>query len=218
MQIFFIPDYLNLIINIIILLIIIKNLIQLPWKILAQNPFTYHLFFISTIAITLLWLMRIGMERGLLLHLSGITALTLIMGKRLALIAGSLAYLLLILLNKELLISAGINILLLVLLPIKISYWFYRLLEKKLPKNPFVFVLGAGFFGGMISLVSKMIITAMMFYFFNIYQFEIIWKKYLMFMPIIIYPEGFLNGLAIAVMVAFYHDKLSCFNPDYYLK
>lgn len=200
------------------LILLIRTLYRLPYRILARNPVTLHIFFIISLLLTLLALMRIQSTPALTLHLSGITATTLIMGKRLAFLAGFLSQLLLLVLARQTLAMLGLTLLLEVALPIAMSYAFHRILERKLPKNPFIFALGAGFFGAILSISATMLISAGIVWTIAVHDFTTIWSKYLMFMPIIIYPEGFLNGLITTAMVAFYPKHLSCFNPDWYLK
>ena len=189
---------------------------RIRWHVLRAHPHTLHIFFAAAIILTLLAMTRIGTQTGLALQLSGITAATLIMGRRLALLAGLLAHIFLCLAGREIWQTLGTHILIQVVLPVYVSYGFCRLLQKILPHNPFIFTLGAGFFGGILALAATMLATALLYYATGLHAAPTIWDKYLKFLPVIIYPEGFFNGVIITAMVAFHADLISYFNPRSY--
>ena len=112
----------------------------------------------------------------------------------------------------------GWNSLLYGLLPILCSHYFSRLLQILLPPNPFVFTLGGGFFGGILSLAATMLLSSLLLYAFGIYPPDIIWQKYLKFMLVIVYPEGFVNGVIVSGLVAFHPHVISAFDPDRYFQ
>ena len=189
---------------------------RIRWDILRAHPHTLHIFFATSLILTLLAMMRIGTQSGLSLHLCGITAATLIMGRRLALLAGLLAQTLLAASGITAWSHWGINALCFAALPAYVSYGFCRLLQRLLPHNPFVFTLGAGFFGGIVTLAAVMLSVSLLSYANALHDWPTIWHKYLKFLPVIIYPEGFLNGVIITAMVAFHAEQISCFNPRSY--
>lgn len=204
--------------NVLWLLVVLHAAKSTRWRILCQHTFTFHLFFGIVLALTMLAMLRTGVKSGLAIHLLGITTATLIMGWKLAILAGSVALCLLTISGYEAPMSLGINACCQVLTPTLISYRFCRLLQRRLPHNPFIFTIGAGFFGGILALGACMVSTALLLYLMNTYSANILWEKYLRFMPIAIYPEGFINGLCISAMVAFHPKIISTFNPHSYFK
>lgn len=189
---------------------------RIPWRVLAAHPRTLHIFCAAILILALLPMMRIGTQPGLALHLSGITAATLVMGRRLALLAGLAAHILLCAAGRNDWQALALQSLIHVLLPVSVSYGFCRLLQKILPHNPFIFTLGAGFFGGILALCAVMLAQSLAYYAGGIYTPDVLWEKYLKFLPVIIYPEGFFNGVLITAMVAFHADWISCFNRRSY--
>ena len=186
------------------------------WHIVREYPFTVHIFFATCIGLSLLAMMRTGVKPGLGIHLIGLTAATLMMGWRLALLAGAISQCLLVLTGYEAIIALGVNGLCQVIVPVTMSFWFCRLLQRLLPHNPFVFTIGAGFFGGALSLAAALVSSALLLYALGVYDWTLLWEKYLRFMLIAIYPEGFVNGVFISSMVAFHPRLISAFNPDSY--
>lgn len=210
------PHSLNLLAWLLLLALLIRSACCVRWRVLANHPQTLHIFFFGVLCLAFLAALRIGTQPGLWLHLSGITAATLIMGRRLALLAGTLALLLLVATGREAFSTLAAHALLFVALPAYVSYGFCRLLQKILPHNPFIFTLGAGFFGGILALAATMLGVSLLLAASGLYGWPLLWDKYLKFLPIVIYPEGFLNGLLVTVMVAFHPHLLSAFNPDSY--
>lgn len=191
---------------------------RLDWQRLAEYRFTLHIFFLWSIILCLFNLGRTGMAEGLQLHLFATTAATLMMGWKIAYPAAILAQILMSAAGFEPLALLGWNSLLYGLIPILISHHFSRLLQKILPPNPFIFTLGSGFFGGILAMSATMLISSFVLYLLNLYPADIIWAKYLKFMLVIIYPEGFINGVIVSGLVAFHPHVISAFDPDRYFQ
>lgn len=196
--------------------LLLAHLRAIPWAVLRKHPQTLHIFFIAVLCLATLAALRIGTQPGLWLHLSGMTAATLIMGRRLAIVGGTLSLALLVLGGRENLAAFPVSALLTVALPAYVSYGFCRLLQKILPRNPFIFTLGAGFFGAIVAFALTMLAVSAFCYALGLYDWHTIWHKYLKFLPVIIYPEGFLNGVVMTAMVAFHANLISCFHPGSY--
>lgn len=63
-----------------------------------------------------------------------------------------------------------------------------------------------------------MLATALIYHAGGVYPWDTLWHKYLQTLPIIAYPEGFINGVFATAMVAFHPNLLATFNPNDYLK
>ncbi|SUO96940.1 energy-coupling factor ABC transporter permease [Suttonella ornithocola] len=150
------------------------------------------------------------------LHLYALTAATLMMGKNIAYLCAVITQLFLWALGSEPLALIGWNCLLYAALPVYFSDAFCRLLQRLLPKNPFIFTLGAGFFGGILTMIIIMCATSLLLAITGIYPLSLSTDKYLKFLPVIVYPEGFINGVIITAVVAFMPNTLSAFDPDRY--
>lgn len=191
----------------------IKNI---NWQRLQHYPFTLHTYFLWIITLTLFSFGRTGVLPGLTLHLYALTSATLVMGRYITYTAAIFSQILLWIIGIEPLMLLGWNSLFYAALPIWFSAEFCRLLQKILPKNPFIFVLGAGFFGGILTMLIIMLTISLSLWILDIYPLSISWEKYLKFMPIIVYPEGFINGVIITTLVAFHSHIISTFDPDCY--
>ncbi|MDO4643772.1 MAG: energy-coupling factor ABC transporter permease [Cardiobacteriaceae bacterium] len=180
------------------------------------QPIAIHLFCGTILTLTTLAFIRTAAVPGLDFYLLGLTATTLLMGWKLAILAATFSQVLQLILGIQEPTLIGIHGLTHIIVPIAISTLFSRLLQRYLPSNPFIYTLGAGFFGGILSLAATMLITALLLWIIAAYPWDTLWHKYLKFMLIIIYPEGFINGLFITSMVAFHPHLLTSFDPEHY--
>lgn len=187
---------------------------QLP----RLQPVAIHLFCGAIPVLTLLTLLKTAAAPGLELHLIGLTATTLLMGSRLAILAAAFSQLLLLSLGELPPAALGLNGLTHAAIPIAVSASLAALLRRYLPPNPFIYTLGAGFLGGILAILAAMLATALIHHVGGIYPWDTLWHKYLQTLPIIAYPEGFINGVFATAMVAFHPNLLATFNPNDYLK
>ena len=140
------------------------------------------------------------------------------MGSRLAILAAAFSQLLLLTLGKLPPAALGLNGLTHAAIPIAVSASLAALLRRYLPPNPFIYTLGAGFLGGILAILAAMLATALIHHVGGVYPWDTLWHKYLQTLPIIAYPEGFINGVFATAMVAFHPNLLATFNPNDYLK
>ena len=211
------PAFLHLA-NLLWLLIILTALYRARRQLPRLQPIAIHLFCGAIPVLTLLALLKTAAAPGLELHLIGLTAAALLMGGRLAILAAAFSQLLLLSLGELPPVALGLNGLTHAAIPIAVSASFAALLRRYLPPNPFIYTLGAGFFGGILALAAAMLTTALIQHAGGAYPWDTLWEKYLQTLPIIAYPEGFINGVFATAMVAFHPNLLATFNPEDYLK
>ena len=187
---------------------------QLP----RLQPVAIHLFCGAIPVLTLLTLLKTAAAPGLELHLIGLTATTLLMGARLAILAAAFSQLLLLALGELPPATLGLSGLTHAAIPIAVSASLAALLRRYLPPTPVIYTLGAGFLGGILAILAAMLATALIHHAGGVYPWDTLWHKYLQTLPIIAYPEGFINGVFATAMVAFHPNLLATFNPNDYLK
>ena len=197
-------------------LCIIWAAFNVNWVNFREIKTVQHIFLASVIALSILAIMRAGILPGLSFHILGATAATMMMGWPLAILCMSLAQLVIALAGFESLINIGINGLLMGCVPICMTHLFYVAIVKRLPKNPFVFIMVSGFFNGAITIALTAVIVSVSIYIAGIYSDEVIWHNYTRYLPLMMFPEGFLNGMFISGMVAFQPLWLSYFDEDSY--
>lgn len=195
---------------------LIPALLTYHWQALRTHRGAQHFFAGSVVALAVLWNMQAGILPGLSFHLMGITALMLLMGWRLALLSTFLVQLLLVASGKLWWGALGYSYLLSSVLPILFSYVFYLLVYTRLTHNPFVYILVAGFLNAGFTHAFSDLIQGFSLWGLGIYPLDLIWHDYLRYLPMMMFPEGVVNGMFISGMVAFHTRWLSTFDEDSY--
>ena len=188
------------------------------WQALQENRTAQHLFYGSVVVLVMLWMARAGILPGLEFHVLGLTAATLMMGWRLALIAAALMQIGLVLLGTNHWADFGYHLLIENALPIAFTWQFYSLVYKRLPHNPFIYILVAGFLNAGFTHAFLDVVQSLSYAAAGDYPIAKIWHDYLRYLPLMMFPEGVVNGMFIAGMVAFHTEWLSTFNEDSYFK
>ena len=131
--------------------ILLYALLRAPWHILREKE-SSNVLFASAFALLMMWQLKILVAEGLYIHLLGTTALTLMFNWQAALIAHGL-----ILLGTTLTSSADFeafatNGLITGVLPIAISFTIWRLNERYLPANYFIYIFVCAFFAAALGI------------------------------------------------------------------
>ena len=188
-----------------------------PWPRL-RNAEQLHVFLGTTVALLLLWHMEAEVLSGLSYHLLGLTAVTLMFGWSLAVIASSLAL-------AGVCVNSGAgwdgfvaNAMVAVLVPITLTQILLILIRWYLPKQFFVYVLVNGFLtAGLVGLVCGYLATWMLVL-SGTYSMEELGQTLLPFFPLMFLPEAFLNGWIMTVLVVFRPHWVYSFSDEQYLK
>lgn len=199
-------------------LLLIYASIGINWKMLRENTYLQHFFWGAIIAISGLMSMQAGLLAGLEFHLMGYTALTLLMGWRLALLVGVGVELGRFAFGLIDLNGLAYSYLFSCVLVVLFSSSMLRIIERYLPTNPFIYIMFAAFFTAGLSHAVSDGIKAVNLVLMDIYSMEQVWREYLRYLPLIMFPEGVINGMFISGMVAFNPRWLSSFDEDVYFR
>lgn len=187
------------------------------WRALRQQPERFHLVFGGMLFCVLLWLMSVRMVEGLWLHFMGVTTLTLILGWRFAILAGTLAVVVYTLLIGEPLVAVAPAWLLTIAIPASVSRWLVHELRRLKSHNLFIYMLGAGFGGGMLSVLITAIAAVSFLWLIGQHG----WAEQALtnwpLITLVLFPEGFINGMIVTALTVFYPDLVKTFDDAYYL-
>jgi uncharacterized membrane protein len=180
-------------------------------------PGQLNVFLGAVVCVLLLWSMRTEVQPGFTWHLSAMVTLTLMFGWSLAVIAGSLALLATTL--------AGLNdwpgfvpsALVFIVLPAGLTQLVLGLARAYLPKHYFIYVFVNAFFaGGLVSVLSAFVATGLLLM-ADAYTLQRLSDTYLLFLPLMFFPEAVLNGWLISIMVGFKPHWVGSFRDEEYL-
>lgn len=176
-----------------------------------------HLTFASLLVLFLLWSVKAGIKADLDIHFLGLTTLAMMYGWRFSHVLATTLTLVLVI-TDSISISALPRVLLLsVTLPILLSYTIFALSYHYLPRNVFSFIFIAGFFNGAANAAIHLAATAGYLNLANQYDWPILIDNYLALIPLVAFPEGLLNGMALAIMVVFKPEWVRVFSDRDYI-
>ena len=187
-----------------------------PWWHL-RNPQDLNVLLLTILGVLFIWTQQAGLGNALTLHLLGATLLTLMFGPWFAVLALSLIMLALALFQDASLLALPWQILLLGVLPVSVSYAVFRLSDRRLPNNYFVYVFVCAFFGAALALAVSMGSSTLVHYLSGVYPPDYLVHNFLQYTLLLIFPEAFLTGMLMAIFVAFRPQWVSTFDDRRYL-
>lgn len=191
---------------------------QLSWHEFVANKKRQHLVFGSAVALFVLWLFRAGIYDGLSVHFLWLVALTLTVGFRYGILVGTFALLGVTLLGKENISMLGVNGLLGVVVPVACSYLIYMMSFHKLPRHLFVYIFVCAFFPGALVIALKMALIGSYYAIDGIHTWDVVKDNYLVLIPLLLFPEGMLNGMTITLLVIYKPDWIYTFHDKFYIE
>ena len=212
-----IPHWLGAGLWLLLLLTLLLAVRMADWKAMRSVSARYHLLFGGTLLCLVLWLLSVRVIPGLWLHFLGMTTLTMILGWRFAMIGGSIAIVLHTLVIGQGLIAVSPAWLLTVAVPATVSRLLVHRLRNFQSRNLFVYLLGAGFGGGLLSVLLVAVTALPVLW--QIGQHDLVsqaltnWPLILLMM----FPEGFINGMVVTTLTVFYPGMVKTFDDNYYL-
>ena len=170
------------------------------------------------VGLLVFWLLKAGVHEGLKVHLLALTAFTLMFRCRLAIIAVLAIHLVFALFGQLDWASVGINTVLIGVVPVLISARIHYWMRHYLPKNVFIYVFLGGFFNGAITIGLTLLITTGVLHLIGAYSWDILSAELLLLTPLMMFPEAFVNGGMLAVLVMFKPQWVATFDEDEYLR
>lgn len=187
-----------------------------PWRRLSDGGQS-NVWLGSIVALTLLWTLKAGVLPGLTLHLLGAMVFTLEMGPLLAFL-GLVVVLAAVTLNGvggwE---AFGLNALFMAAVPVALSWGVFRLNDRYLPKNLFVFIFANGFFGSALVVFFTGLTVLLALGGAGVYPYGILLEDYLPYFLLLGFSEGWLAGMVVTLMVIYRPEWVSLFDDAQYL-
>jgi uncharacterized membrane protein len=187
-----------------------------PWQALKHDHRHVHTLGGSLLLLVILHSLSLGVTEGLVLHLLGVTTVTLLLGLRFTLLVGAAAVVISLVLSGHPVASAPLGWWLSVVAPALVTRWWVGWLRQRRSRHPFVYIMGAGFFGGILAaLVTAVAGLATLAAIGQAQWVEAALANW----PVIVliaFPEGFINGTLVTAFVVLAPDTLKHFDSDYY--
>ena len=190
---------------------------RLPLAVLRAEPRLQHMLYAAAVILMLTWSFRAGLSAGLSIHFLGITTLALVFGWDLALLAGSAALVLLSLIRVEPWQMLPVNLLTKVLIPASVCMLILRQAEQRLPLNFFIYLFVVAFIGGGVTVASSGLSLALLFGLAEVHDWGKIYLEYIRYLPLIMFPEGLINGIIMTGLMVFHPDWIRTFDARRYI-
>jgi uncharacterized membrane protein len=186
------------------------------WRRLADGD-QLNVFLGAVVCVLMLWTLRTDIQPGFSWHLSAMVTLTLMYGWSLAIVAGSLVLLMTTLFGLSDWAGFPLSALVFIVLPASLTQVILGLVRAYLPKHYFVYVfINAFFAAGLISLLVALTATGLLLA-GDVYSLPKLQDSYLLFLPLMFFPEAVLNGWLIAIMVGFKPHWVGSFRDEEYI-
>ncbi|MGB5210153.1 MAG: energy-coupling factor ABC transporter permease [Gammaproteobacteria bacterium] len=183
------------------------------WQALRRDPSALHRFAACIVALLVLWSIRATVAEGPGLHILGVTTVTLLLGPAMALMATLVA---------EIATSLGSSSdnaiaaswLAGAVLPVLATDVCRRLVLRCLPRDPFSFIFGCGFFGAALAAAAAYLGAFLM-----IGAPDQIWSGAVpssaAFFLLVAFPEAFINGCLITLLVVYCPGRIAGYSAEY---
>jgi len=186
------------------------------WRRLADKD-QLNVFLGAVVCVLMLWTLRAEVQPGFSWHLSGMVALTLMFGWSLAIVAGSLALFVTTLMGLNDWAGLIPSALVFIMLPASLTQVILGLVRAYLPKHYFIYVfINAFLAGGLVAVMVALTATGLLLA-ADAYSMRQLTDSYLLFLPLMFFPEAVLNGWLISIMVGFKPHWVGSFRDEEYL-
>jgi len=186
------------------------------WRLLRQNLLEW-VYAGSCALMGLLWLARAEAQAGLELHFLGIMTLVLIFGWRLALVGAAATLLALTATGLYDWGALGVNGLLGVVVPVLVAHASQWFIYHSFPRHYFVYLIITAHFGAMLVIASVLISVGLLLMITGVYSWDRIGGDYLIFLPMAMLSEGFINGAIMTLLTILRPEWVRSFDDRDYI-
>ncbi len=195
----------------------VAALFSAPWSRFRNTAFQ-HVFFGFCVAAFFIWQLRAAVVPSVPIHFLCLTTLTLMFGMPLATIAAAIL--------TAAMCATGIDVwqswprifLALGVVPALVTRMTLLASQRLLPPNPFIYIFVCGFFGAAVAIFAAFGINCLLLLGSDQVSFGELQHGYLMILPLMLFPEAFINGLVVTGLVVFKPAWISSFDDEVYLK
>lgn len=189
-----------------------------PWYKVNADRGAQHVLLAAAVGVFLLWQFGAQLESGVGFHFLLMTTLTLMFGPQFALLAMSLALAGLTFQQDLGWLALGMNALLMGVVPIFITWWMVRWAYRMLDRNFFVFIFFNAFLSAAAGSLVSLGLIGLVMYATQMHSEAVLMQSFMPFIPLMVVPEGFLNGMLMAAFVLFKPEWVSAFSDREYFR
>jgi len=198
-------------------LMLLLALLSAPWSKIRDSE-AQQVYFGAMVMVLLLWLMRGGIQPGLDYHLLGVTGLTLMFEWQFSLFAVSLVLAMTTWQGAAGWEAFGVNALVMGVVPIAFTRALLYACQRWLPLNFFIYVFINAFLAGALSILLAGVSSGLLQQSAAVQPGDTLVNNFLVILPMLMFGEGFLNGAALSLAVAYRPAWVATFHDRWYLQ
>lgn len=187
-----------------------------PWKRLA-NGTQSNVWLGAMVSLAVLWSMKAGVHPGLDLHLLGAMVAVLMFGPQLALLALTLVAAAVTLNGAAGWQAFALNALAMAVLPVGVAHAVHRAVERWLPRHFFIYVFVTAFLGAVLTVALTGATVTLLLQVAGTYPADLLFGQYLPYFLLLGFPEGWLSGALVTIMVVYLPRWVCTFDDSRYL-
>jgi uncharacterized membrane protein len=192
------------------------TLVSAPWTKIRDNEAS-HVFFAAVAVVAVVWTLRAGIEPGMNYHLLGVTALTLMFDWQFALLAASLVLAITTWQGPAGWEAFPVNALLMGALPVLSTRLVLMASQRWLPANFFIYIFINSFLAAALALLLCGLAATLILGLAGGND-AVTGNDYLLYIPLLMFGEAFLNGMAMTLLVAYRPRWVATFHDRWYLE
>lgn len=186
------------------------------WR-LRRETQKQHVLFAGSIAVMLLWMADGSVLPGPSSHLLGMTALTLLVGWRQAMVGSLFPIAGAVVAGIEPWQTAGLAGVMLAAVPIAVTHWVWRLVERFLPYSLFGYLAISTILASIIAAALGRLAVLGLIVLTGVYSVAVIRHYHLPLLPLALLQEGLVNIGVVAAVAAWRPKWLSTLPRRRYL-
>lgn len=197
--------------------VLVAGMMKTPWH-RFRNANFQHVFLGACVAALFIWRVRTGILPAVPIHFLCLTTLTLMFGMPLAIVAAAILTGAMGLIGLEAWGSLPGSFLALGVMPILVTWLVLSASRRYLPPNPFVYIFAGAFFGAAAAMLAAVVVNSLLLLGSEQVSLSQLREGYLAILPLMMFPEAFINGLIVTGLVVFKPTWISSFDDNLYLK
>ena len=192
-------------------------LLSAPWSKLRGGG-ALHVYLGAIVLVSVIWSLRGGIQSGLGYHLLGVSALCLMFEWQFALFAVCAVLVLNSAFGTAGWETFGFNLLVMGVVPVVLTRTLLYLCQRLLPHNFFIYVFVNAFLAGALSMLASGLVSAGLQQLSGVHAPGSVYANFVMVLPMLMFGEGFLNGAALSLAVAYRPQWVATFHDRWYLQ
>lgn len=192
-------------------------LFRKPWRFLVGHSARQHGVVVAALALALFWLLRVNIEGLLQLHPLLIMSIVMVFGVELAILIGTLSLIVIMVVE-----GAGLAAMIMphtftVVIPALTAHLVLELIRRSPSRNLFVYMLGGGFFGSMLTVQTMALAQLGYIALFGPGPLWVIAIDHYYLCWLMMFPEGFINGAIVTTLTVLAPQWVKTYDDHRYL-